>query len=192
MLFETICIQNGSIQHLSYHQTRFDRSRRVLYGEDVPHIELGDAIRPPSTKGTLKCRILYTKEIESIDYSPYSPRRIKRLKLVDSTIAYSHKFADREEIDELFGMKEDADDILIVRNGLVTDTSIANIAFYNGHTWLTPKSPLLAGTTRQRLIKSGFLVPRDISVDEIDRFERFALLNAMVGFEPIENGIIYR
>ncbi|WP_457592118.1 aminotransferase class IV family protein [Hydrogenimonas sp.] len=190
MLFETICIQNGSIQHLSYHQSRFDASRAALFGSDLKRLDLGTLIKPPAGSGTLKCRIVYDRQIKEISYTPYTPRRIRSVKLVDSAIDYDHKFSDREAIEELLGMRGSADEILIVRDGLVTDTSIANIAFYNGRSWVTPKSPLLRGTTRERLIRSGFLVPRDIRVDEIRRFERFALMNAMIGFEPIENGII--
>ncbi len=192
MLFETICIQNGSIQHLSYHQARFDKSREQLFGSAAPKVDLAEAIKPPSTKGILKCRLIYSEKIEHIEYAPYKHRRVRRVKLVESSIRYPHKLVDREELENLFEMREEADDILIVRNGLVTDTSIANIAFYNGKRWLTPKSPLLAGTTRERLIRSGFLIPRDIAVDELDSFKKFALLNAMIGFEIVENGIISR
>ncbi len=190
MLFETICIQNGSIQHLSYHQTRFDASRAALFGSGLERLDIGTFIKPPTRSGILKCRIVYGREIIDISYTPYTQRAVRKLKRIDSSIGYEHKFTDREAIEELFSARGDADDILIVRDGLVTDTSIANIAFYNGRSWVTPKSPLLRGTTRERLIRSGFLVPRDIGIDEIDRFERFALMNAMIGFSPVESGII--
>ncbi|BBG66565.1 aminodeoxychorismate lyase [Hydrogenimonas sp.] len=190
MLFETIRIHNGSIQHLSYHQARFDSSRAALFPDEAKDIDLASIIHPPTGSGILKCRIRYGREVTDIDYSPYIPREIRRLKIVHSSIGYAHKFSDRRELDELFEKRGDADEILIVRDGFVTDTSIANIAFFNGRTWVTPKRPLLRGTTRERLIRSGFLVPRDIRVDEIRGFDRFALLNAMIGFEPVESGII--
>lgn len=190
MLFETICIQNGSIQHLSYHQARFDMSRAELFGNDCEKLELGRVIHPPVRSGIFKCRIVYDADILDIGYEPYVPREVRKLKIVESSIGYAHKFTNRDELNGLFEKRGDADDILVVRNGQITDTSIANIAFYNGHRWITPKLPLLRGTTRERLVRCGFLLPREIKVDEIGRFERFALLNAMIGFEPIENGII--
>ncbi|WP_456403907.1 aminotransferase class IV family protein [Hydrogenimonas sp.] len=190
MLFETICIQNGSIQHLSYHQARFDRSRSALFGTECEPLDLGSVIRPPTGTGILKCRVVYEREILDVSYHPYAPRRVRRLKMVESSLGYTHKFTDREALDELFEKRGSADDILIVRDGLVTDTSIANIAFFNGRGWVTPKTPLLRGTTRERLVKSGFLIPRDIRAAEIADFQKFALLNAMIGFEPVENGII--
>ncbi len=190
MLFETICIHNGSIQNLSYHQSRLDSSRSALFGEEIEELDLSSVIHPPAGSGILKCRVVYDRVLRSVDYTPYRPRSIKRLKMVDSQIGYAHKFTDREQIEELFERRGGADDILIVRDGLVTDTSIANIAFFNGRNWVTPKTPLLRGTTRERLVRSGFLLPRDIRRSEIQGFSKFALLNAMIGFEPVENGII--
>ena len=189
MLFETICIQNGSIQHLSLHQMRLDRSQETLF-ESYEPIRLEKIVRPPYGKGTLKCRVLYAERFIDIRYEPYRPRKISRLKLVESDIEYAHKFSDREALDALFERRGDADDILIVKNGLVTDTSIANIAFFKERHWYTPRTPLLYGTTRQRLVRSGFLIPRDIRADELDSFSAFALLNAMIGFDPVKHGKI--
>ncbi len=190
MLFETICIHNGSIQHLSYHQARLDSSRALLFGDEIEELDLSSVIHPPTGSGILKCKVVYDRAFKSVDYTPYTPRRIRRLKIIDSDIGYAHKFTDREQIEELFERRGEADEILIVRDGLVTDTSIANIAFFNGQNWVTPKNPLLKGTTRERLVKSGFLLPRDILYREIRSFQKFALLNAMIGFEPVESGII--
>ncbi len=189
MLLETISIINGSIQHLSLHQARLNRSQEVLFQRFNP-IDLSRIIHPPSSHGHFKCRILYADELITIDYSPYRPRKIKELKCVESTIDYTYKYSDRSAIDELFAKRGSADDILIIRHGLVTDTSIANIAFYDGKEWITPKTPLLCWLTRERLIRSGFLMPRDIYADEIDQFQGFALMNAMIGFQPIKNGTI--
>ncbi|BDY13375.1 aminotransferase class IV family protein [Hydrogenimonas cancrithermarum] len=189
MLLETISIVNGSIQHLSLHQARLDRSQSALF-EDYTPIDLGSLIHPPSGSGQIKCRIVYADELIDISYAPYHPREVRHLKLIESSIDYAHKYSDREALDDLFARRGGADDVLIVRNGLITDTSVANIAFYDGKKWITPKSPLLRGTTRERLVRSGFLIPRDIRVDELGNFETFALLNAMIGFEPVKHGTI--
>ncbi len=189
MLLETICIKNGAIQHLSLHQARLNRSQAVLFDEYTP-IDLAAHIRPPSGEGTLKCRILYDREILDISYEPYRPRSVRCLKTIDASPDYAHKYSDREALDDLFARRGDADDILIVRDGLVTDTSIANIAFLKKGRWYTPKRPLLRGTTRERLVRSGFLIPRDIPIEEIDTYDAFALLNAMIEFEIVKNGKI--
>jgi 4-amino-4-deoxychorismate lyase len=189
MLIETIRIHNGVIQHLSLHQERLDRAQAALFADYEP-IDLAGAIRPPSGSGTLKCRILYGQEILDVSYTPYVPRHVRRLKAVEASLDYAHKFSDREALDALFAARGDADDILIVRDGLVTDTSIANIAFRKGGRWYTPRTPLLRGTTRERLLRSGFLTPRDIPIEEIGAFDAFALMNAMIGFVPVKDGKI--
>lgn len=126
-----------------------------------------------------------------MEYFPYRPRIIKSLKIVyDDTIDYSFKYAERNELDRLFSQREKADDVLIVKNGLMTDTSIANVAFYIDGQWKTPLSPLLEGTTRARLIADGTIVCADINVDQALRASRLALFNAMIGFFEMDNVIL--
>jgi len=189
MLVETISIVDGKVLHLGYHQERLNASQKSLFNLYTP-INLSDIIKPPSSNGQIKCRVVYSDELIDISYSTYNPRVVKNLKLIESNIDYSYKYSNREELNELYDQRGDADDILIVRNGFITDTSIANIAFWDGNKWITPKSPLLKGTTRERLLRNGFLIQRDIRIDDIDRFSSFALMNAMIGFKPIKNGTI--
>jgi len=189
MLVETISIINGQALHLEYHQERLNNSQKSLFNYFNP-INLNKIIKPPSSTEQIKCRVIYADKLIDVSYSTYQPRVVKSLKLIESNIDYSYKYSNREELNELYSTRGDADDILIVKNGLITDTSIANIAFWNGYTWITPKSPLLKGTTRERLIKNGFLVQKDIHINEIKKFDSFALMNAMIGFKPIKNGTI--
>jgi 4-amino-4-deoxychorismate lyase len=74
---------------------------------------------------------------------------------------------------------------LIIKNELVTDTSIANIAFFDGEKWLTPKKPLLKGTTRARLLENGEIFEADIDVHTLKNYTQVALLNAMIDFDII-------
>lgn len=92
---------------------------------------------------------------------------------------YSYKYADRSVLEDLFSQRKDADDILITRDGWITDTSIANIAFRKNDRWYTPSIPLLAGTTWKRLVSSGVLIPRPIHQDDLLRFDTFRIFNAM-------------
>jgi len=91
----------------------------------------------------------------------------------------------------LSNKKGSTDEILIVQNTLITDTSIANIAFFDGERWLTPKEPLLIGTTRARLLDEQKIFEQDINVADLHKFTAFALMNAMIGFDEIKNGIIH-
>ena len=189
MLVETISVVDGKALHLSYHQERLNRSQKELFSNFNP-IDLNEIIAPPSNNGQLKCRVIYADKLLDINYSTYRPKVVKNLKLIEANIDYSFKYSNRDEIDNIYAQRGSADDILIVKDGLITDTSIANIAFWDGYKWITPKSPLLRGTTRERLIKNGFLVQKDIYIDEIKKFELFAIMNAMIGFKPIKNGTI--
>ncbi len=111
-------------------------------------------------------------------------RDIKSFKIIlDNEIEYSKKYLNRDSLDKLYEQKKDADEIIIIKDGLVTDTSIANIAIFNGTNWLTPKSPLLEGTTRNRLLEEKYIYEADITVDILKSAKRIALMNAMIDFD---------
>lgn len=176
---ETIKILDRKIYNLEYHQARLDRT----IGEGK--LDLYSLIKPEEN-GLLRCRILYDENNASVEYLPYEKREIKKLKLVfDDTIEYSKKYADREDINKLFEQREEGDDILIVKDGLVRDTSIANIAFFDGDIWLTPKQPLLEGTMRAKLLDEKKIFATYISYKDISKFKKIALMNAMIDFDII-------
>ncbi len=185
LLLETIKIENGEIFDLPYHQTRSDRSRRSLFGS-TDTLPLSSVIHAPS-HGLFRCRILYGREIHSVEYIPYVPKTIQTLQIVSADIEYDHKYADRSELETLLRQYQDSDDILIEKEGYLTDTSIANIAFYDGKQWVTPEIPLLHGTIRQKLLDSGFLMTAKIKKEEIDNYAHVALMNAMIGFKILKH-----
>ena len=180
---ETIKAVDGRVQNLKYHQKRLE-SVLGTYVNPVMH-NLTDIIKAPQN-GICRCRVVYDENSIAVEYIAYVKREVKSLKIIyNDEIEYSKKYENRKLIDELFALKDKYDDILIVRSGLVTDTSIANIAFYDGSHWLTPKRPLLKGTTRERYLENGKLIEQDIFVEDIKNFTGVALLNAMVDFDII-------
>ena len=184
-LLETLKIEAGEVHHIEWHNRRLNKSRLELFGASQP-LDLRDFMGLSQKEGIFRCRILYQKEIESIEYIPYTPKKIERLKVVQSSIEYPYKFSDRDALNALFDANYD--EIIIEKNGLLTDSSIANIAFYDGVHWLTPQTPLLEGTTRARLLASGFLKLENIKKENIKNYSHFALMNAMIGFQ-IQNTI---
>jgi 4-amino-4-deoxychorismate lyase len=181
--FETIKIENGRAKHLTYHNERLNRTLKAHYPKAAP-IDLTQCIEPPK-EGLWRCKVIYSERVESVEFYPYAPRSIKSFKLIKSDIDYSYKYLDRSAIDALFAQRGTADEIIIVKEGLITDTSIANIALFNGYEWHTPQTPLLPGTTRERLLRAGLLVPKKIYAHEIENYEKIALLNAMIEFHVI-------
>ena len=180
-LLETIRIEDGKIFNLEYHQLRLERS---IQNADI---DLHEILSPPAS-GLYRCRVIYDEKSYEVSYHSYVKRSIKRLKLIENQdIRYDKKYLDRSAIDALFSQKGSADDILIVKNGLVTDTTIANIAFFYKNKWITPSKPLLEGTTRQRLLEEKKIIETQINTTDIFKFEKVALMNAMIDFDIIHN-----
>jgi len=187
-LLESIRCENGEVLHLSYHQARLDSALKDLHLNAT--YQLKEHITPPD-KALYRCRVLYDAQTLHTQYLPYTKRSIKKLQLIESNaLNYNYKYADREALELLYAQRGEADDVLIVQDKLVTDTTIANIAFYDGKQWLTPQKPLLEGTTRARLLDEKKIVEAAIHVNELNAFTHFALLNAMIGFDLVKNGII--
>ncbi len=185
---ESIKAEDGRLFHLDYHQKRLDRTLRSI-GCDVDY-RLSRLLKAPE-HGLYRCRILYDDKEINAEYLPYTIRTFHSLKaVIDDEIEYSHKYADRERLDKLFTRREDHDDVVIVKDGLLTDTTIANIALYDGERWFTPARPLLQGTTRARLLDEGSLLEADISLESLHRYQSTAIMNAMLGFVQVKNGII--
>ena len=184
---ETICLENGQAWNLQRHNERMNRTRRAFWGNAVRTLKLEDWIRPEAFDACTRCRVVYGENILKVEYFPYRMREVKSLKLVVCDEAdYSYKHADRSLLDRLFAEREEADDVLIVRKGLLTDTSIANIALFDGLNWYTPEHPLLKGTRRQTLLDENLVIERDIKADDIHNYLKIRLFNAMIPFGKIE------
>ena len=180
---ETIKAIDGELKHLEYHQKRYEGVLNSLGIKKVHNLK--ERLNPPK-KGLYRCRVVYSIEELEVEYIPYQKRQIHKLKLLESnTIEYSRKYADRRELDALFLQKGEGDDILIIKDGFVSDTTIANLAFFNGEHWLTPKTPLLQGTTRARLLEEGKIFEKDVRVEDIYTYKKIALMNAMIDFDII-------
>ncbi len=169
------------------HQQRFEATRRAFF-ENLPDIPLAKNLVIPSylTQNTYKCRVIYSKEIHVVEWLPYQPRRIGSLQMVVcDNLNYTYKFEDRNRLESLFAMRNSCDDVLIVRKGLITDTSYANIAFWDGSRWLTPDQPLLAGTMRQWLLHCKVIRPAKIQPFSVKTFQKARVFNAMIGWSEL-------
>ena len=187
---ETICINDGVIENLSAHNERMNNTIRVHYGSSAMPVSLEDFITAEGCKGRTRCRVEYTSAVEKVEYFPYSIREVKSLQLVNDDMAeYSFKYADRSVLDRNFSLRDNADDVVIVRSGMLTDTSIANIALYKEGKWFTPKYPLLKGTRRARLLAEGIIEEDIIMADSLHKYEKIRLFNAMISFGEVEMDI---
>lgn len=191
LCLETICVRNRKLQNLSVHTKRFNRTRLALWNR-TDSLELDGSIDLPNwlqPDQTYKCRVTYGPEIDKIEFELYKIRPVESLKLIEASgLEYGYKYAERQPINVLFEQRAPADDILMVRDGLLTDTSYANIALFDGNRWVTPARPLLEGTQRARLLSEGILTPIDIRPADLPRFQCVRLINAMLDWE--QTGLI--
>ena len=127
---------------------------------------------------------------KEIEFVPYQARVIRSLRIVEhDRISYEFKYSDRKAIDRLFELRKNCDDILIVKRGMVTDSSFANIVFKRDKKWYTPWAPLLKGTMRSKLLERNIIQEDEIRLKDIYNFETFKLINAMLEFESPEQDL---
>ena len=185
---ETIRIDHGKACNLSRHNRRLNDTRAHFWPESTP-LQLRDHLSSLSCEaGIVKARVVYgEKGIEDVSYSPYTMRHVHLLALIQADhIDYTYKSTGREPLNRLFALRGACDDILIVKQGLLTDTSIANIALSNGTHWYTPAHPLLKGTKRAALLEEGILQEKDIRPEDLPSFSTVRLFNAMIDWGELE------
>lgn len=180
-LLETIKCLDGTLYNLQWHTIRFNQARKEYFGLNTK-MNLANFVKVPSSskKGLLKCRVTYSKTIDKLEFLPHECRKIESLKLIENnTINYNFKFSNREELNNLFEQREDCDDILIVKNGFITDSFTANPIFFDGEIWWTPDTPLLPGTQRARLISEKKISVCKISPSDLPNYKKVGLINAL-------------
>lgn len=188
-LLETLRYENGRFHNLKYHRQRMNYARKMLFhltdeiDLDKTLLKAAKEQLPNENSGLFKCRVVYDSRILEIRFSTYVLPQIRSLRLVKSDdINYAFKYEDRGSLNRLFALRGDADDILIVKNGLVTDTSFCNVLFFNGRQWLTPEQPLLRGTRRAALLEKERVETAVIRADDLHNFTKVRLINAMIRF----------
>ena len=180
-LFESLCVQDGCILNPQWHQARFENAYLKFFGEKAS-FNLLDEIAVPQQfmTGKVKLKIQYGEKEREIHFNHYKTQQINTIQLIHTTaLDYTYKYSKREKLNALFDQRGDCDDVLIVRNGKITDSSYANAVFFDGEQWITPKYPLLEGTCRARLLANGQIKTAVLGVEDLKSFEGLKLINAM-------------
>ena len=180
LLLETIKLEHGQLCNLPYHSRRMNASRQELFPLCSPIEPQNELVVPDQCRtGLFRCRVLYRKTIEQVEFIPQQPRTFTHLKIVQhNTIDYHLKLADRSVFNQLLAQHPDADEILIVKNGLLTDCTIGNLVLYDGKNWMTPAHPLLKGTQRQKLLENNQIQPKTIKANELNNYTVLGIINA--------------
>lgn len=180
---EVICVKNGMFQRLEYHLKRMSRTCQAFYGRDI---EIGDSLEIPSyaTIGLYKCRIVYDNHVRSVEFTEYRTKQVKSVVLAyDDTICYDYKYLDRSSLSRLVE-ESGTDDVIIVKEGFLTDSSFCNIVLEDHKGGLfTPKEALLKGTYRQWLLDQNRVGERSIRPQDLSQYKSIYFINAMRSLE---------
>lgn len=186
-LFETICLENGRLQNMVFHQQRYEQSLATFYGKSAVKIYdlLAEIHKTPAFSTALlqplvRCRIAYNSDKLQIQFFPYQRKTYRTFQaVICDDIDYSLKYQNRILLNALLEQKQDYDEIMIIKNGKVTDCSIGNLIFRRGEHWITPDEPLLNGTQRQFLLTQGKIKEQPIFAEDVVQFDEIRLINAM-------------
>ena len=183
--FESICINDGIVLNLYFHQTRVNKTLNA-FNASQHSIDLTRIIQQlelPSL-GLFKLRISYDLNGNyQATCNPYQYKQINHFTLVDiKGHRYDYKYENRDWINEALAQSGN-EEIMMHDDGLIKDCSYTNIAFYDGANWYTPESPLLEGTQRANLIKEGIITPKALHLDDIPNFQKFKCINAMIHWD---------
>ncbi|MCJ7933871.1 MAG: aminotransferase class IV [Chryseobacterium sp.] len=183
---ESIKVEDQEIFLLDLHQKRVNQTFSHFGKEDS--IDLAKIYKnlQHDEDGLFKLRISYDldKRIRT-QMIPYAIPEIQGFQLVENnSFDYSFKFEDRKELDKM-KMKSKAEEILIVKNNHITDTSFSNLLFLKGKEWFTPTTYLLNGVQRQHLLKQKKIKEMEITLQNIKLFTHFQIINALNDFDDM-------
>ena len=185
LFFETIALTDGQPQHREWHMARMaDTLQTQCPGANVTNllraVEEYLSQRVDGVDGAGRLRLEYDATGWKPIASPFTPGRYATLKPVESpAVSYSHKRTDRSALDAAHAQRGEADDVLILHQGFLTDTCIANLMLLRQGEWFTPEHALLPGTKRARYMAEKHLVPIAIPIRHLERYEQVVAINAL-------------
>lgn len=183
---ESIKIEDQKIFNLDFHQKRVNETFKHFGKENL--IDLNKIFKDlqHDEDGLYKLRIVYDLHSKfTVRVIPYAYSQLSEIFLVENnTLDYSFKFEDRKIFD-LMKNKVKSDEIIIVKNNHITDSSYSNLLFLKGKQWFTPNTFLLNGVQRQALLKAKKIKETEINLQNLKEFSHFQMVNAMIGFEEL-------
>lgn len=183
---ESIKVEDQEVFLLELHQKRinqtfshFGKEGSIDLKKIYEHLEHDE-------DGLFKLRLVYDldKKVRT-QMIPYAIPEIVDFQLIENnSFDYSFKFEDRKELDKM-KMKAKTEEIIIVKNNHITDTSFSNLLFLKGKEWFTPSTYLLNGVQRQNLLKQKKIKEAEITLQNIKQFSHFQLINALNDFDDM-------
>lgn len=183
---ESIRWEKGRAELLNYHQERVNETFRNFFPESKPFL-LSEFIKNnslPINEEVCKLRLVYHKKIERWESLPYRQKIPKHWFLREiKDYKYNYKYENREVLNSISHDLPPLSDFIISQNGWISDSYYANLIFWDGVNWLTPKNYLLNGIRRQYLLDKGEIVETEIHRDDLSKFTHFKRINALIAFD---------
>lgn len=184
--FESIKVEDQKIFLLDLHQKRVNDTFEHFGKEGS--IDLGSIFNnlQHDEDGLYKLKITYdlNKNFRT-QMIPYAISEIDHFQIVENNLYdYSFKFEDRKEL-EMMKMKSKADEIIVLKNNHITDTSFSNLLFKKGKDWFTPTTYLLNGVQRQQLLNTKKIKEAEITLQNLKDYSHFQIINAMNDFDDM-------
>ncbi len=183
---ESIKIEDQEVFLLELHQKRvndtfahFGAQGSINLEKIVKNLEIDE-------DGFFKLRIVYDLNRNyKTQLIPYAIAEIDNFQLVENnTYDYAFKFEDRKEFEKM-KTKAKCEEIIIVKNNYITDTSYTNLLFLKDEIWYTPSTHLLNGVMRQHLLATSKIKETEITLQNIKEFTHFQLINSMNDFDDM-------
>ena len=126
--------------------------------------------------------------LSTIRLVPYCKRTIRTLRplLLPDGFEYSYKYADRSFFDRMKAELADDEEPLFARpDSTITDTSYTNVLIETESGYLTPTHPLLKGTQREALLRTGLIAEADdLTLSTLrSKAKAILLINALLPLE---------
>lgn len=183
---ESIKVEDQKIFLLDLHQSRVNKTFEHFGKQGSLDLAAVFKNLDHNEDGLYKLKITYDldKNVRT-QMIPYAISEIDKISLVENNVYdYSFKFEDRKELERM-KQKAKADEIIIVKNNHITDTSYSNILFRKGKDWYTPSTYLLNGVQRQHLLKNKKIKEAEITTQNLKEYSHFQIINAMNDFDDM-------
>ncbi|MDR2206799.1 MAG: aminotransferase class IV [Flavobacteriaceae bacterium] len=183
---ESIKLENQEIFLLDLHQKRVNETFLNFGKNDSIDLKMIFKNLNINENGLFKLRIVYDLNRNfQTQLIPYTASKITDFQLIENdNFNYMFKFSDRKEFENMKA-KSNAEEIIIVKNNHITDTSFSNLLFLKGKEWFTPTTCLLNGVQRQHLLMCKKIKTTEITLNNLNEFTHFQIINAMNDFDEM-------
>lgn len=191
-LIETLAVRAGRLAHRDLHRARLMRSA-TAFDIPFPQQEWDDQTTEAAGGQDRIVRFALATDGGLTRTERPLPPAAEQARLAVDTVATPdslwrrHKTSRRRFCDEAKARHAAADDVILVTaDGLVTETTIANLAVRLDNLWCTPplSDGLLPGIGREVALAEGRLVERSVTVDDLFRATAVATISSVRGWRP--------